>query len=114
VSTFSAYLYAFNPLSVVPTYPFLVVLTICVSLLFSKKIYSGKRLSTAYNSGFTIFFVRLGTSTGADQSATANVYLRVGQALFAGLFTLAAFVLIEHLTRPKRCRLINVLPWRKW
>ena len=97
-----AVIIAYNVLVAVPTYPFLIFLTLLFSLVFSRIIYSGSQYSPAFGSGLTTFLVLLGTSTGVDQSAGANFYLRIAQVLFAGLFTLAALMVVEHISRPPR------------
>ena len=59
-------------------------------------------MSKIYISGLTTFLVLLGTSTTIDKVASTNFYLRIGQILFAGLFTIAGLVIVEHLLRPKK------------
>jgi hypothetical protein len=92
----------FNLLVAIPTYSFLIAITLLVSLLFSKQIYSGAPLAKAFGSGYTTFLVLLGSSTGVDQVASTNFYLRIFQVLFAGLFCVAALLIVEHLMRPNR------------
>lgn len=96
-----AIIIAFNLLVAVPIYPFLIALVFLFSLLFTCKIYSGSPHTAAFSSGFTTFLVLLGSSTGVDKLATINFYLRIAQVLFAGIFTLAALVVIERLSRPR-------------
>ncbi|MFW2364944.1 MAG: hypothetical protein ACN4GW_00895, partial [Desulforhopalus sp.] len=98
----AAIIIAFNLLVAVPTFPFLVALTLCFTLFFSIKIYSGGANSAAFASGFSTFLVLLGSSTGVEKSAGANFYLRISQVLFAGLFTLVALMVVEHFLRPRR------------
>ena len=102
-----AVIIAYNLLVAVPTYPFLIILTLLFCLFFSSKIYGGSKNSTAFGSGFTTFLVLLGSSTGVDQSASANFYLRIAQVLFAGIFTLGALIVVEHVSRPRR----SILRW---
>ena len=97
-----AIILVFNLLVAVPTYPFLIVLTLCFALFFSIQIYSGGVNSAAFASGFSTFLVLLGSSTGVDKTASANFYLRISQVLFAGLFTLVALMVVEHFLRPRR------------
>ncbi len=94
----------YNLLIAVPSYLFLVVSTLCCALLFSRKIYGGGPLAKAYISGLTTFLVLLGTSTMADTAAVTNFYLRIAQILFAGLFTVAGLIVVEHLLRPGKKR----------
>jgi Protein of unknown function (DUF2955) len=97
-----AVIIAYNLLVAVPTYPFLIVLTLFFSLLFSSVIFGGTRHAAAFSSGLTTFLVLLGSSTGVDQSASANFYLRIAQVLFAGIFTLGALIVVEHISRPRK------------
>jgi len=100
-----AVIIAYNLLVAVPTYPFLIVLCFLFFLFFSDKIFGGSNHTAAFSSGLTTFLVLLGSSTGVDQSAGANFYLRIAQVLFAGIFTLASLTVVEHLLRsPKRIR----------
>lgn len=100
-----AIIIAFNLLVAVPTYPFLIALVLFFSLFFAGKIYGGGTNAAAFSSGFTTFLVLLGSSTGVDKTASANFYLRIAQVLFAGLFTVGALVVIEHLSRPRKLSL---------
>ncbi len=97
-----AIIIAFNLLVAVPAYSFLLTVTLYFSFLFARQIFSGKPLAKAFGSGFITFLVLLGSSTGVDQVASANFYLRIAQILFAGLFSVAALILVEHLLRPGR------------
>lgn len=94
-----AIIIAYNLLTAVPTFLFLVTITLCFALLFSRQIYGGGPMAKAFISGLTTFLVLLGTSTMADTSASTNFYLRIAQILFAGLFTVAGLILVERLLR---------------
>lgn len=61
-------------------------------------------MAKAFISGLTTFLVLLGTSTMADTAASTNFYLRIAQILFAGLFTVAGLIIVEHLLRPQKRR----------
>ena len=98
----SAVIIAYNLLTVAPTYPFLVFLVLLFSLVFSSRIYSTSPLAPAFQAGFTTFLILLGSSTGSDADASSTFYLRIGQILFAGLFTIFALMIVEHLLRPRR------------
>ncbi len=99
-----AIIIVYNLLVAVPTYLFLVAITLYFSLLFSRQIYGGGPKAKAYISGLTTFLVLLGTSTMAENAASTNFYLRIAQILFAGLFTVAGLVIVEHLLRPGKRR----------
>ncbi|MGI9535821.1 MAG: DUF2955 domain-containing protein [Desulfocapsaceae bacterium] len=95
-----AVIIAYNLLVISPTYLFLVFLVLLFSLLFSERIYSGAPLAPAFQSGFTTFLVLLGSSTGSNDAASSDFYLRIAQILFAGLFTVLGLVVVENLLRP--------------
>ncbi|BHH81897.1 hypothetical protein [Desulforhopalus sp. 52FAK] len=97
-----AVIIAYNLLVAVPTYPFLIILSSVFFLFFSSKIFGGSQHTAAFSSGLTTFLVLLGSSTGVDQSAGTNFYLRIAQVLFAGMFTLGALIVVEHISRPRR------------
>ena len=99
-----AIIIVYNLLTAVPTYIFLVAITLCFAFLFSRQIYGDGPMAKAFISGLTTFLVLLGTSTMADTAASTNFYLRIAQILFAGLFTVAGLVLVEHLLRPGKLR----------
>ena len=99
-----AIIVVYNVLIAVPTYQFLVAITLCFGLLFSRKIYGGGPMAKIYISGLTTFLVLLGTSTMADTSASTNFYLRIAQILFAGLFTIVGLIVVERLLRPGKFR----------
>lgn len=100
----AAIIIAFNLLVAAPSYLFLLVLSLCIVLFFSRKIFEGGPYAGAFISGLTTFLVLLGTSTMVDGVASTNFYLRIGQILFAGLFAVAGLILVEHLLRPDRKR----------
>ena len=103
-----AIIIVYNLLIAVPTYLFLVAMTLCCALLFSSRIYGGGPMAKAYISGLTTFLVLLGTSTMANTAASTNFYLRIAQILFAGLFTVAGLIIVERLLRPpKRRKLLS-------
>lgn len=97
-----AIIVVFELLVMVPTYLFLLAITLLVMLLFSQKVFSGQPSAKAFASGLSTFLVLLGSSTGVDSVASADFYARIAQVLFAGLFCVVAVVVIEHLTRPGR------------
>ena len=102
-----AIIVAFNLLVAVPTYLFLLVVVFLFTYLFSVKIFDGGVYAAAFTSGLTTFLVLLGSSTGVDKEASVNFYLRIAQVLFAGLFTIVALRVVEHILRPKGKKVKN-------
>jgi len=92
-----AIIIAYQLLVMIPSYDFLIVLTLCISLFFTRKMTAGGPNVAAWTSGFTTFLVLLGSSTGVDTSASANFYLRIAQILFAGIFCIGAIIVTEHM-----------------
>lgn len=99
---------AFNLLVAVPTYLFLISVTLCFALVFSIKIYEGGPQAAAYSSGFTTFLILLGSSTGVDKSAAGDFYMRIAQILLAGLFSIYSLMIVERLLRPRSWRLKTI------
>ncbi len=102
-----AIIIVFNLLVAVPTYPFLLLLCLLCTLLFSKQIFSGTPMSKAYMSGLTTFLVLLGTSTMVEKVASINFYLRIAQILFAGLFAVAGLLFVGYLLNPDRRKFLS-------
>ena len=107
---------AYQLLVAVPSYDFLVLLVLCYSLFFSYKITLGGPKAATWMSGFTTFLVLLGSSTGVDASAGANFYIRIAQVLFAGLFTIGAIIISEHMIQRRKKRLAgeSIPRWMFW
>jgi hypothetical protein len=108
-----AIIIAYNLLVAVPSYYFLVVLSLFFSFYFAGKITSGKPGGKAWMSGFTTFLVLLGSSTSGDTGGAANFYLRIAQVLFAGIFCIMAIIIIEHLMQRRATRRRWRIPWKK-
>ncbi len=102
-----AMIIVFNLLVAVPTYPFLLALTLLCTLFFSTQMFAGTKMSKTYISGLTTFLVLLGTSTMVEKVASINFYLRIAQILFAGLFAIAGLLLVGYLLHPDRRRLFS-------
>ncbi len=98
----AAIILAFNLLVAVPSYLFLMSLTLFIALFFSRQIFGGGPHASEFSSGFITFLVLLGTSTMVDNEASSNFYLRIFLILFAGIFAVAGLVLVEHLLRFKK------------
>lgn len=99
-----AMIIAYQLLVMVPSYDFLIVLSLCFSLYFAYKMTSGGPNVAAWTSGFTTFLVLLGSSTGVDTSASANFYLRIAQVLFAGIFCIGGIIVTEHMIQRNKER----------
>lgn len=103
-----AIIVVFNLLVAVPTYPFLLLVTLLCTLFFSKQMFAGTAMSKTYISGLTTFLVLLGTSTMVEKVASVNFYMRIVQILFAGLFAIAGLLLVGYLLNPDRRRLLSL------
>ena len=103
----AAIIVAFNLLVAVPNYLFMLILVFCFALFFTTRVTAGGPMAPAFSSGFITFLVLLGSSTGVDETAASNFYLRIAQVLFAGLFTVVAIIMVEYLLRPRSRRVGN-------
>jgi len=95
----AAIILVFNLLVAVPSYLFLLSLTLFIALFFSRQIFGGGQHAGAFTSGFITFLVLLGSSTMVDKVASSNFYLRIFLILFAGLFAVAGLFLVDRLLR---------------
>jgi len=111
-----AIIIAYQLLVMVPSYDFLILLTLCFSLFFSHKMTTAGPNIAAWTSGFTTFLVLLGSSTGVDTSASANFYLRIAQILFAGIFCIGAIIVTEHMIQRRKERIEGerIPRWMFW
>ncbi len=103
-----AIIIVFNLLVAVPTYPFLLAVTLLCTLFFSRQMFAGTAMSKTYISGLTTFLVLLGTSTMVEKVASINFYLRIAQILFAGLFAIGGLLLVGYLMRPDRRKILSL------
>ncbi len=103
-----AIILVFNLLVAVPTYHFLLLVTLLCTLFFSRQMFAGTAMSKTYISGLTTFLVLLGTSTMVEKVASVNFYLRIAQILFAGLFAIAGLLLVGYLLNPDRKKLLSL------
>jgi hypothetical protein len=104
-----AIIIAYQFLVMVPSYDFLILLTLCFSLFFSHKMTTPGPHVAALTSGFTTFLVLLGSSTEVDTSAGSNFYLRIAQVLFAGIFCIGAIIVTEHMIQRRKKRIKGLL-----
>lgn len=102
-----AIIIVFNLLVAVPTYSFLLLVTLLCTLFFSRKIFAGTAMSKIYIPGLITFLVLLGNSTVVEKVASINFYLRIGQILFAGLFAVSGLLLVGYLLHPDRRKLLR-------
>jgi hypothetical protein len=96
----------YNLLTAVPSYQFLLAISLLTLLVFSRGIYSGRPKAKIFIPGLITFLVLLGTSTIVGKDADSNFYTRIALVLFAGLFSVTGLVLIDHLFNSRR-KLVN-------
>jgi hypothetical protein len=96
----------YNLLIAVPSFFFLLLLTLLVCLLYGEQIFSDNRVGALFASGITTVFVLIGSGTGPiGDEADAKFYTRIFLIIVATVYMVGAMSLLEHLThRRERAR----------
>ncbi len=94
-------------LVLVPSYPFMLLLILGVSLIFGRKIYFGDAKDAMTGTSFSTALLIVGSATGKMESeAEAMVYSRILQIFVALFYVAAAFKFLDVLKRTKILRKI--------
>ena len=91
-------------LVVVPSFTFLLLLTLGAMLVIGGLIYSGRPSAAVFAASLSTFLIIVGGAIGSDTAeASGKFYLRVLQIMLAGFYVVIAFSAIESLfARRKR------------
>ena len=93
----------YNLLVAVPSFIFLILLTILFSLIFSERIFSGKPMAGLYATAFSTVILLVGSTTGDfGGDAGSKFYTRIAQIILAGAYIVGAFYLLEMISRQNR------------
>ena len=94
---------AFNLFVVVPSFTFLILVSLVVGLYFGQKVFSGKPTAPLYGTGFSTFLLVLGSvTTAAEGDASAKVWSRIFQIGLAVTYVVVAFGLLNHFIQSKK------------
>jgi hypothetical protein len=80
----------------VPEYPFFVVLTFLLSLLFASVIFSERSDAKYYSSALTTVIILFNASMGEDKDFTSAFFLRVALILSAVLYLVFALKVLDR------------------
>ncbi len=95
---------AYNLVVAAPWFPFLLVLTFLVTLVFASRLFSGRPDASLYVSALSAFLILIGGSvTAFGKEAELSFYMRLAQIMLAGVYVAAAFYVLECL-RPRAQR----------
>ena len=96
---------AFNLFVVVPSFTFLILISLVVGLYFGQKVFSGNPAAPLYGTGFSTFLLVLGSvTTSADGDASSKVWSRIFQIGLAVTYVVVAFGLLNHFIQSKKER----------
>lgn len=93
---------AFNLLTFVPLFIFMILLTLFVGLLFANNLFSKKKIAPIFGTAFSSFLLILGSVTSSDDEAGSAVWTRVLQISMAVIYVVVAFGLLNYFQRRKK------------
>lgn len=97
-----AAIFAFEILTVVPEYSYLILLVLLGGLIFGQQVFGKGSLAPVYGMAFSTFLLIIGSVTGSSgEDAGGKVWWRVLQITIAVIYVVSAFCLIEKL-KPRR------------
>jgi hypothetical protein len=92
----------YQMLLMVPSFPFFLLLVLLAGLWTGKWIFSDHPLGKLLSAGITAVFIILGPALTGDAEAGAELALRIFLIMFAVLYVVLAFGLLERLSRGRR------------
>jgi len=88
---------AFELLTVVPEFLFLILLCLLAGLFLGNRLLGGGKAAPLYGMAFSTMLLVLGSSTSSEGDARAAAYSRILQIMIAVLYVVFSFGLIERL-----------------
>ena len=93
----------YNLLIAVPSFVFLILMTVVVALLFSEQIFSGKPRAGLYTAAFSTLILLIGSTTGDfGGDAASKFYTRIVHIVIAATYIVGTFAFLELLSRRKQ------------
>lgn len=89
-------------LVMVPSFPFMILLTLLCGLVFGRQIFSGKKAAPLFGMAFSTVLLIIGQTTSSTSEADNKVIVRVLQMMIAVIYVVVAFGLLERLSRRKK------------
>jgi hypothetical protein len=92
----------YNVLFVLPTFGFFILLMLLAGLVFGRVIYSDHPLAPLFKTGFNTVAILVGMSVAIESvEAGSKFYERIVQVMLAVFYVVAAFGIIERVTRER-------------
>lgn len=92
---------AYQLLTVVPIFLFMILLTLSVGLLFASRLFSSNKFAAVFGTGFSTFLLILGSVTASEAEAGDEVLTRVIQISIAVIYVVVAFKILNYFTKSK-------------
>ena len=92
----------YETLVMVPSFPFMILLTLLCGLAFGRQLFSGKKSGPLFGMAFSTVLLIIGSTTSSTDDAGNMVIVRVLQMMFAVTYVVVAFGLLERLSRRKK------------
>jgi hypothetical protein len=93
----------YNLLVAVPTYGFLIALTLLVSLLVSDYLFSNRPTAPICGMAFSTLLLLVGSATSsAGDEVNVRFYSRIAQIMLAAAYIVAALTLLEQLWKGRK------------
>jgi hypothetical protein len=92
---------AYQLLVFVPSFTFMVLLTLLVGFVFAQRLFSESKYAGIFGSAFSTFLLILGSVTASDDEAGSKVWDRVIQIAIAVIYVVAAFGLLDRISKAK-------------
>ena len=92
---------AYQLLVFAPSFTFMVLLTLLVGFVFAQRLFSESKYAGIFGSAFSTFLLILGSVTASDDEAGSKVWDRVIQIAIAVVYVVAAFGLLDRISKAK-------------
>lgn len=93
---------AYKLLTVVPLFPFMVLLTFIVGLILASNLFSNKKTASIFGTAFSTFLLILSSVTSSDSEAGSEVWTRVIQIAMAVIYVVVAFRILNFFINRKQ------------
>jgi len=92
----------YETLVMVPSFPFMILLTLLCGLAFGRQLFSGKKSGPLFGMAFSTILLIIGSTTSSTDDAGNAVIVRVLQMMTAVVYVVLAFGLLERLSRRRK------------
>ncbi len=92
----------YETLVMVPSFPLMILLTLLCGLSFGRQLFSGKKSGPLFGMAFSTVLLIIGSTTSSTDDAGNAVIVRVLQMMIAVIYVVAAFGLLERLSRRRK------------